>query len=129
MAIYSDALQVLERFISEVNTWKDTNAPQEVKQYKELKSKDTMGSVYRNDQAYYEKLSSFKSKYYSFRGVFLKIKSENNDRILARHIDSSIEQIDEQIKLLDSEMIVVRSRLKFYENIIFMVSNLSYGDF
>lgn len=127
MVDYKDAIGVLERFISEVHEYKRLNQPEEIKQYKELLSKETMGTVYRNDQVYYEKLSSFKSKYYAFREVFLKIKSENTDRVISRHLETTLDRIEEQIKVLDSEMTVARSRLKFYENIIFMVSNVSYG--
>lgn len=128
----SDIVKIKETvndFIIDMFNWKKENPKTELKQYKDLKDKDTMGKVYRNDQNYYEKLSAFKSKLMGIKGYIIKLKDGNLDRVSSRSADSLIEYIDEQVKILDSEMVVMRSRLKFYENVIFMISNFSYGDF
>jgi hypothetical protein len=128
MATFDEAKRLTETFHTEVVDWQKDNKPEELKSYKELNDKSVMGTVYRNDQAYYEKLSVFKSKYFGLRGYFLKMQSDHLDRVLSRNIELVLVYIDEQVKILDSEMTVIRQRLKFYENIIFMISNFNYGD-
>lgn len=128
MTTFEDAKVITESFCTEVTEWCNKNKPQELNKYSELKNKEIMGNAYRNDQNYYEKLSQFKAKFIGLRGYFLKMQG-SSDRITTRNIDTTLTVIDEQIKLLDTDMFAMRSRLKFYETIIFMIANFSFGDF
>lgn len=123
------AKEVLERFHKEVAEFIANNKMNELPEYKKLQDKNVIGSLYRNDQVYFEKLSTFKANYFGIKSFFIKEGVAISDRIITKEIEAIEKLIDEKIKYLDALVVSAKQRVKFYEDIIYLVSNMSYGDY
>ena len=124
-----NAKETLNNFNLEVAAYTAKNKLSILPEYAKLQTKEVIGSLYRNDQKYFETLSVYKANYYGIKSFFVKQKSENSDRILMREIESIEKIIDEKIKFLDTLVSTAKQRVKFYETIIYLITNMSYGDY
>jgi hypothetical protein len=113
----------------QVADFMDKHQLEVLREYKELQNKNLIGEVYRHDQWYFENISNFKAKYFGIKSLFLKLKEENTDRSIFRKIDDSIAMVEEKIKMLETYVFTAKQRIKFYQDVIFIVSNRSYGDY
>jgi hypothetical protein len=116
-------------FREKVNNWCANNDLTPLGEYKELQKKDFMGKSYRDDQLYFEQVAKFKAKFFSVRSYINKEMYEAKDRSSLRVSESILQETDDEIKRMDSLINVAKQRLKFYESVIYLVSNMAYGDF
>jgi hypothetical protein len=126
---FDHAKNVVEEFNAQVTKFFKDNKLSELKEFKSLQEKENIGNDYRHDQWYFENVSNFKAKYFSLKAFFLKMQSENSDRLLTRKVESMLTYLDEQIKYLDIIMAKSKQRIKFYESVIYLVSNFNYGNY
>lgn len=126
---FDHAKNVVEDFNVQVNTFLKENKLSVLKEFKSLQEKENIGNDYRHDQWFFENVSNFKAKYFSLKAFFLKMQSENSDRLLTRKVESMLTYIDEQIKYIDILMATSKQRIKFYESVIYLVSNFNYGNY
>lgn len=126
---FEKAKKVVKDFSNEVMNFNKENALSDLKDFKRLQNKDSIGNDYRHDQWYFENISNFKAKYFSLKSYFLSRLSETVDRILTRKLENMITYIEEQIKFLDVLAGIAKQRIKFYESIIYLVSNFNYGNY
>ncbi len=128
MVTYEQAYKVVEKFNDEVKDFLDENDLVVLKTYKELQDKDVIGTVYRHDQWFFENISNFKAKYFGIKGFFLKLK-DGAARDVLRKIDIMVDKVESQIKMLETMVFTARQRIRFYQDVIFIISNRSYGDY
>jgi len=126
---FEKAELVIKNFETEVTAFLKENTLSELKTFNNLKDKENIGEVYRHDQWYFENISSFKTKYFSLKAYFIKEQVNNSERTLSRRIDSMLSYLEEQIKMLDLILNTAKQRIKFYENVIYLVSNFNYGNY
>lgn len=126
---FTQAKAVIEKFNKEVKEYTEANSLTELPSFDRLRDKDVLGEIYREDQVYYETISAYRSKYFGLDSFLLKLKSNTNDRVLIREIDEMIKYVGKKEEMLRSMSYTAKDRIKFYQNIIYLVANLSYGDF
>jgi len=126
---FEETKRIVEDFNLEVNRFVKENKLNELKEFNKLQDKESMGSDYRQAQWYFENISNFKAKYFSLKAYFTKMMSEQTERTLTRKIESTISYVDEQIKYLEIIMSSAKQRIKFYESVIYLVSNFNYGNY
>lgn len=126
---FDHAKKLVDEFSIQVNKFFKENKMSELKEFKNLQAKENIGNDYRHDQWFFENVSNFKAKYFSLKAFFLKMQSENSDRLLTRRVDSMLIYLDEQIKYIDILMAASKQRIKFYESVIYLVSNFNYGNY
>lgn len=126
---FDQSKEIVDNFTNEVTNFLKQNKMSELKQFKDLQTKENIGTDYRHDQWYFENISSFKAKYFSLKAYFLKMQSDNSERVLGRKVDSILSFIDEQIKMLDIIVGTAKQRIKFYESVIYLVANFNYGNY
>ena len=126
---FEQAEKVIEKFNKEVSDYIDSHALSELPPFEKLQRKEQIGTIYRDDQKYYETITDYKSKYFGMSAFFLKLKSEINDRVLSRKIDEAISYVDKKAETLTTMGFRAQSRIKFYQNVIYLVANMSYGDY
>lgn len=124
-----NAKEILNNFNTEVGTYTTKNKLSDLPAYSKLQTKEVIGSLYRDDQKYFETLSAYKANYFGIKAFFIKQKNESTDRVLTREIEAVEKLIDEKIKFLDTLVSTAKQRVKFYETIIYLVTNMSYGDY
>ena len=120
---------LFDAFMKEVEEWASNNNLVELKRFSELQTKEVIGSCYRDDQEYFEQLSKFKAKFFSSKNYLLSLLSKTNDRVAVRNIEKIISTIENQVKFIDTLLNKAKQRIKFYESVIYLVSNMSYGDY
>lgn len=126
---FEQASSVIEKFNKEVSDYIDTHSLSELPPFEKLQKKEEIGTIYRNDQNYYESITDYKSKYFGMSAFFSKLKTETNDRVLSRKIDETISYVDKKVEMLSTMGFRAQSRIKFYQNVIYLVANMSYGDY
>ena len=126
---FEQAKLVIENFNEEVTKYTTKNKLAKLPPFSELQNKESIGNIYRDDQIYYETLSGFRSKYFGMSAFFLKLKTETNDRVLTRKIDDMTVYLDKKLSMLANMVFESKDRVKFYQNVIYLVANMSYGDF
>lgn len=124
-----DILKAIDGYREDVNKFLDTNSLTVLNTYEKLQNKDIIGSSYRDDQNFLEKVSEFKAKYFSVKAFLIKESSKTTDRVGVRSMAAIMDVVNEDIKRLDTILTSARQRVKFYESVIYLVSNMSYGDF
>ncbi len=124
-----DVIALSRDFYDDVKAWLKDNTLTEMLEYKAYQNKDVLGPNYRKDQWYYEKLSNFKSKFMGIKGFYIRFRVDKPLRDVIRKIDGEVEYIDNQMKMLDNLLITARTRVKFYEDIMFLISNFTYGNY
>lgn len=123
------AKETLNNFNLEVAAYTAKNKLSILPEYAKLQTKEVIGSLYRDDQKYFETLSVYKANYFGIKGFFVKQKAESSDRVIAREIEAIEKIIEEKVKYLDSLVSAAKQRVKFYETIIYLITNMSYGDY
>jgi len=126
---FEQAKLVIENFNEEVTKYTTKNKLAKLPPFSELQNKESIGNIYRDDQIYYETLSGFRSKYFGMSAFFLKLKTETNDRVLTRKIDDMAAYLDKKLSMLANMVFESKDRVKFYQNVIYLVANMSYGDY
>jgi hypothetical protein len=126
---FEQAKVVIENFNEEVTKYTTKNKLAKLPPFSELQNKESIGNIYRDDQIYYETLSGFRSKYFGMSAFFLKLKTETNDRVLTRKIDDMAAYLDKKLSMLANMVFESKDRVKFYQNVIYLVANMSYGDY
>ena len=126
---FEQANKVLEKFNSEVSEFIESKKLTELEPFNKLQDKNIMGDVYRKDQYYYEQITDFKSKYFGISSFLSKLKTETTDRILIRDIDKLVDYVNKKLDMLTTLSFRAQSRVKFYQNIIYLIANMSYGDY
>lgn len=126
---FETAKNTVESFNIEVNLFLKDNSLRQLKEFSELQDKENIGNDYRHDQWYFENISNFRAKYFSLKAYFTKWQSENSDRVLTRKVDSMQLYIDERLKMLDVILNMAKQRIKFYESVIYLISNFNYGNY
>lgn len=124
----ADIKVAFSKYKEQVDLWLESSSLTDLKQYSDLQNKDIIGTVYRNDQNYFEQVSSFKAKFYSVKSYLLSLK-DGADRASLRELTLMLDYIESQIRHLDIIIAVAKQRIKFYESLIYLISNMSYGDF
>jgi hypothetical protein len=123
------AKTILDNFIEEVSEYIKNKKLSELPSYSELQVKEKIGKLYREDQYYFEKLAGYKANFYGIKNFFAKIGLGKTDRVLNRELDAIQSSIDQRIKHLDVLVSRAKQRINFYDRIIYLVSNMSYGDY
>ena len=120
---------VVEKLNVEVTTYVTNTKLQELPPFAKLQNKETIGVIYRADQLHSEKLSGFRSKYFGLSAFLLKLRTETANRSLLRDIDETVKYLDKKEEMLKNLSFEAKDRVKFYQNVIYLVSNMNYGDF
>lgn len=126
---FDETKEAIDVFVNQVAIFLKENKLVELKEFNKLQDKESIGVDYRHDQWYFENVSNFKAKYFSLKAYFVKMQSENSDRLLVRKVESMLTYLEEQIKMLDIVMSTAKQRIKFYESVIYLVSNFNYGNY
>jgi hypothetical protein len=120
---------VIDQLNNDVGSFMSDNSLSELPPFSKLQSKDRIGEIYRNDQCYYENIATFKAKYVGISSYLNKLKSEISDRALTRNIEELIEHITKKTDMLSITLSSAQSRIKFYQTVVYLISNMTYGDF
>jgi hypothetical protein len=120
---------VVDKFGEAVNEFFKDNQMSELKDFKDLQDKENIGEDYRHDQWYFENASNFKTKYFSLKAYISKNSIDSYDRVSSRKLENLVAYIDDQIKMLDNVISMAKQRIKFYESVIYLVSNFNYGNY
>lgn len=123
---YEEARKALDSFINEVNTWIKQNSLTELPEYRKLNDKVVLGTHYRTDQIYFEKITRFKSTFFGLQAFFTEMESKA-DREHKRLIDATLNQINQKIREMDTLLEAGKHRLQFYKTVVYMVGNVIYG--
>lgn len=123
-----EAKGVVNKYIQEVNEWLKENQLTELPEYKELTNKEVLGKHYRKDQIYFENVSNFRANLFSLKSYFLKEKSEESIRTQAK-FDTMIDLLTNEIYMVNNYSEAAKQRIKFYESIMYMIANMTFGDF
>lgn len=126
MATFMQAKEALDNFVTEVNSWTKENKLSELPEYRKLNEKEVLGTHYRIDQIYFEKVTSYKSTFFSLQSFFTNLQS-TADRETKRQIDSVLDLIHQKIKEMDTLLEAGKHRLQFYKTVVYMVGNVIYG--
>lgn len=122
-----ETVQVVEDFKGEVRTWLKENNLTTLPDYVKLNDKVVLGTHYRNDQVYYEKLSDYKSTCFALIAYFngTKVKAVSREDI--RLVDFTVDSLNTLAKEIDSKIEAGRKRLDFYKTVVYMIGNVIYG--
>lgn len=120
--------EVLDDYTKTMITWIKENNLTLLPAYNKLKDKTTFGKHYRDDQNYYEEVMNFKANLLAIRSFITKERSLQPPR-QAPLYDSIISNVNDYIRYIDTYADVAKQRIKFYETINYVISNMSYGDF
>jgi hypothetical protein len=126
---FNQSKKVIADFNEQVKDYTSKNSLNELPAFDELQKKEVIGDIYREDQVYYETISDFRSKYFGLESFFIKMRSETSDRVLVREIDEMIKYVSKKEEMLRSLSYTAKDRIKFYQNVIYLVANMTYGDF
>lgn len=121
-----DAKEALDSFIHDVNDWVKKNELTELPEYNKLTDKVVLGTHYRLDQIYFEKITKFKSRFFSLQAFFTNLEYTAN-REHKRIIDSALSQVGQKIREMDTLLEAGKQRLQFYKTVVYMVGNAIYG--
>lgn len=123
-----DAKEVVNNYIKEVNAWLQDNMLTDLPEYSKLRDKDTLGRLYRSDQIYFETISRYRANLYSLKSYYLKQRTEESVRTQNK-FETMVDLITNEIYMINNYAEAAKNRIKFYENIMYMISNMTYGDF
>ena len=123
------AKKVLTNFKNDVKKYTKENKLSILPPYNELRDKDAIGIIYRADQVYYETLNDFRTKYNGVIAILTNYKVDNTNRVLTRQIEGLITIANAEVETLKNMIFTAKDRLKFYQNIMYLISNMSFGDF
>lgn len=123
---FYDAKKALDTFIKEVNLWVKEHSLTELPEYNKLVNKVILGTHYRKDQIYFEKITKFKSTFFSLQAFFTSMESKA-DREYKRLIETTLSQISQKIREMDTLLEAGKHRLQFYKTVVYMVGNVIYG--
>lgn len=123
---YKDAKKVLDEYHEEAKEWLRNNNLTELPEYSKLMDKQVLGTHYRLDQIYFERLTTYKSTYFGLISFFntLDITASREDK---RNIENAIVFLNNKVKELDSRIEAGRNRLQFYKTVVYMIGNVVYG--
>lgn len=130
-----DIIKLKEAYIEykkEVFEWLDSNTLVILPEYHKLHDKETWGANYRKDQIYYEIVADYKSKLYGVRSAAFAVVTDVTtaaDRINKKQAEILVEDVDNELKALDNHLFKARARLQFYENIMRVISNVTFGSY
>lgn len=125
----NEFIDTITNYIKVVNDFVKNNQLEELREFKDLRDKEIIGKDYRDAQNIYEEYSRKKSMLMSSIGFIDAFNLQANAWRKKDQVDKVREIIDNLIKLLDSNMYALRERLRFYQNIIFLIANFGYGDY
>ncbi len=128
MATFKELKQVSGEFNKKMSEWIRDNSLTELLDYKHLNNKDRIGKNYRHDQWYYEYVSNLKSKLIGIKSLLMKMKDKSN-RVELNDINKYSDYIDNRIKELESLIFTSRQRISFYQDMIKLISNFTYGEY
>lgn len=123
-----NAKEVVNNYIKEVNAWLQDNTLTDLPEYSKLRDKDTLGRLYRSDQIYFETISRYRANLYSLKSYYLKQRTEESVRTQNK-FETMVDLITNEIYMINNYAEAAKNRIKFYENILYMISNMTYGDF
>lgn len=123
-----DAKEVVNNYIKEVNAWLQDNMLTDLPEYSKLRDKDTLGRLYRSDQIYFETIARYRANLYSLKSYYLKQRTEESVRTQNK-FETMVDLITNEIYMINNYAEAAKNRIKFYENILYMISNMTYGDF
>lgn len=123
-----NAKEVVNNYIKEVNAWLQDNMLTDLPEYSKLRDKDTLGRLYRSDQIYFETISRYRANLYSLKSYYLKQRTEESVRTQNK-FETMVDLITNEIYMINNYAEAAKNRIKFYENIMYMISNMTYGDF
>lgn len=121
--------EVIEQLNNESGLFISNNKLSDLPPFSKLQNKEKIGEIYRNDQRFYENVSTFKAKYVGMSAYLNKLKSETSDRVVMRGIEELMDHISKKIEMLNITLSSAQSRIKFYQTIVYLISNMTYGDF
>ncbi len=113
----------------EVNNYIKDNKLQDLPPFAKLQDKETIGTLYRADQVRNETLSGYRSKYLGLSAFLLKLKADTVNRVLIREIDDAVKYLEKKEEMLKNMSFEAKDRVKFYQNIIYLIANMGYGDY
>lgn len=126
---FETAKETSDKFDKSVMKYLSENELSKLPSFNKLQTKETIGEIYRNDQSHFEKVSGLKAKYFSLISYFTALKLDNMDRVERTKIDSYIDYLSKQISAVDVYVSQAKQRVKFLESVIYLVSNMTYGDY
>lgn len=120
--------EVYKDFAIELNQWQQSNKLTKIKDYKDYHNPQVWGQDYKNDQHYFESVSSYKNLVFGLISVTERTKADG-DRVIKTKADSLLSELDIELKKLDNLLFTARERLKFYENIMRVMGNITWGSY
>ena len=121
-------IDILNTYASQAEAWLKDNQLAPIPEFDSLRDKDVYGSNYRAALVFYETIARFKADYFSLRGYFSKLKSETPPR-LSKSFDDTLALVAEHLKLVDTYVDMAKQRIKFYDSVSYVLSNMTYGEF
>ena len=120
---FEEFIETLQDFSLGIIQFATENTLKPLPAYQDLTNKETMGIEYRNAQALYELYASQEKRVlasFAYLNVFSLQETSWSKEDTLKKADKS---------LLNSEMLAIRERLRYYQNTQYLVSNFNYGDY
>ena len=99
-----------------------------IRDYKEYHNPQVWGQDYKSDQHYFEEISRNKNMVFGVMSLTQQLK-ETGDRATKIQADGFIQVLEVDFKRLDNLLFTARERLKFYENIMRVMGNITWGSY
>lgn len=112
----------------DMDKWFLTHGLTTLKDYDEYRAPEVWGENYKKDQRYFEEISNNKNMVYGVISLTQQLK-ELGDRVVKTKADAFLETLNVDMRRLDNLLFTARERLKFYENIMRVMGNISWGSY
>lgn len=124
-------IDVYKEYMIETNEWLDTHSLVKLPEFKQLGNKDIWGESYRLDQLYYESVSEIKDKAYGVKRLLLDIIADSYTNATSKGLriraEKQLEIVENDLWRIDGILTKARTRIKFYEQISYVIGNVTYG--
>lgn len=126
---FEEFIETLQDFSLGIIQFTTENTLKPLPAYQDLTNKETMGIEYRNAQALYELYASQEKRVlasFAYLNVFSLQETSWSKEDTLKKADKLLRDLR---SLLNSEMLAIRERLRYYQNTQYLVSNFNYGDY
>jgi hypothetical protein len=119
---------IINKYLRDLASWIDKNDLSKLPDFESLSVAKQVGPLYRRDQQFYELVTDQKTKLLGIKAL-LSSFSITAGRTEQAQVNSLLESVDSNIRTVDNIQAKARQRLKFYDNVFYVMGNPTYGDY
>ena len=119
---------IINKYLRDLASWIDKNDLSKLPDFESLSVAKQAGPLYRRDQQFYELVTDQKTKLLGIKAL-LSSFSITAGRTEQAQVNSLLESVDSNIRTVDNIQAKARQRLKFYDNLFYVMGNPTYGDY